>query len=137
MSSADAPAPGDSVMVDIEDGEEHGGGGGKAAIERVLVGGEGGDFVAQTLSTTDNVADAIKKVQEQGALSTTDAAETEPLLGLLGHLGMTRAEVRRSCRVTGHTPCEHKDRTYDNFAHASCADSPSLLHGMSQSPTFS
>ena len=96
MSSADAPAPGDSVMVDIEDGEEHGGGGGKAAIERVLVGGEGGDFVAQTLSTTDNVADAIKKVQEQGALSTTDAAETEPLLGLLGHLGMTRAEVRRS-----------------------------------------
>lgn len=95
MSSADA-LPGDSVM-DIEEGEEneHGVGGRKqAAAERVLVGGEGGDFVAQTLSTTDNVADAIKKVQEQGALSATDVAETEPLLGLLGQLGMTRAEVR-------------------------------------------
>lgn len=64
-----------------------------APEKRVLVGGEGGDFVAQTLSTTDNVGDAILKVQEQGALNSTDAAETEPLLGLLGQLGMSRAEV--------------------------------------------
>ena len=65
------------------------------AEERVLVGGEGGDFVAQTLSTAEDVGEAIKRVQESGALS-ADASEAEPLLGLLGQLGMTRAEVYRS-----------------------------------------
>ena len=57
-----------------------------------LVGGEGGDFVARALSTADDVADAIRRVQDQGALSTTESESTEPLLGLLGQLGMTRAE---------------------------------------------
>jgi hypothetical protein len=36
-----------------------------------------------------------------GALSTTDAAETEPLLGLLGQLGMTHAEVSRAAGEGG------------------------------------
>ena len=62
---------------------------------RVLVGGEGGDFVAQTLSTAEDVGEAITRVQESSALS-ADASEVEPLLGLLGQLGMTRAEVYRS-----------------------------------------
>jgi hypothetical protein len=70
MSSADAPP---SVMdvgdeADGAEDNEHGRDGRtrSEAAARVLVGGEGGDFVAQTLSTTDNVGDAIKKVQEQG-----------------------------------------------------------------------
>jgi|AntAceMinimDraft_5_1070358.scaffolds.fasta_scaffold49876_1 negative elongation factor B len=63
--------------------------------QRVRVGGEGGDFVAQTLSTTDNVGEAIKRVQQQGALATADSADTEPLLGLLGQLGLSHAESYR------------------------------------------
>ena len=41
--------------------------------------------MAQTLSQVPEVGEAIKKVQEAGAL--TDAAAAEPLLGLLGQLG--------------------------------------------------
>lgn len=97
MSSADAPPAGDSAMDlgDEAEGEENDAPGDINPLKsaRVLVGGEGGDFVAQTLSTTDDVAEAIKKVQEQGALTVSDATDTEPLLGLLGQLGMTRAEV--------------------------------------------
>ena len=58
------------------------------------MGGEGGDFVAQTLSTAEDVGEAIRRVQQVGGMQ--DTAEAEPLLGLLGQLGMTRAEVYRS-----------------------------------------
>ena len=103
MSTAEAPAPDDAEdgggsfrpadTMDLDEGED-------AAEERgasrVLVGGEGGDFVAQTLSTAEDVGVAIAQVQARAALSGTDAADAEPLLGLLGQLGMTRAEVYRS-----------------------------------------
>lgn len=64
------------------------------AADRALVGGEGGDFVAQTLSTAEDVGEAIRRVQQVGGMA--DSADAEPLLGLLGQLGMTRAEVYRS-----------------------------------------
>ena len=64
------------------------------AADRALVGGEGGDFVAQTLSTAEDVGEAIRRVQQVGGMQ--DAEVAEPLLGLLGQLGMTRAEVYRS-----------------------------------------
>ena len=64
------------------------------AADRALVGGEGGDFVAQTLSTAEDVGEAIRRVQQVGGMR--DAETAEPLLGLLGQFGMTRAEVYRS-----------------------------------------
>ena len=82
MSTAEAPAPDDAEdgggsfrpadTMDLDEGED-------AAEERgasrVLVGGEGGDFVAQTLSTAEDVGVAIAQVQARAALSGTDAAD--------------------------------------------------------------
>ena len=82
--------PADTMDLDEDEDDNN-----ARAEVRVLVGGEGGDFVAQTLSTAEDVGEAITRVQESGALS-ADASEVEPLLGLLGQLGMTRAEVYRS-----------------------------------------
>ena len=76
-----------------EEDEELAAGGGK---KKVLVGGEGADFVAAELGRNPDVADAIKRIQDQGALKTVGIdreSDAEPLLGLLGQLGMTRAEV--------------------------------------------
>lgn len=56
----------------------------------LLVGARGGQFVRNALSTLDP-AEAIEKVQQCGALRD---AECEPLLGLLDHMGQSRAEVR-------------------------------------------
>jgi negative elongation factor B len=71
---------------------------GGSSKKKVLVGGEGADFVAAELGRNPDVADAIKRIQEQGALKTVGIdreRDAEPLLGLLGQLGMTRAEVYR------------------------------------------
>jgi hypothetical protein len=78
-----------------EEDEDLAAGGGK---KKVLVGGEGADFVAAELGRNPDVADAIKRIQDQGALKTAGIdreSDAEPLLGLLGQLGMTRAEVYR------------------------------------------
>ena len=78
-----------------EEDEDLAAGGGK---KKVLVGGEGADFVAAELGRNPDVADAIKRIQDQGALKTVGIdreSDAEPLLGLLGQLGMTRAEVYR------------------------------------------
>ena len=85
--------PADTHMDDDGDDVEPLGESPRAA-DRALVGGEGGDFVAQTLSTAEDVGEAIRRVQQVGGMQ--DTAEAEPLLGLLGQLGMTRAEVYRS-----------------------------------------
>jgi hypothetical protein len=63
--------------------------GGGAAL---LVGSHGGEFVRSALSTLDP-AGAIEKVQQSGALRNP---ECEPLLGLLDHMGQSRAEARRA-----------------------------------------
>ena len=55
----------------------------------LLVGARGGQFVASALSTHDPTV-AIEKVQQSGALRDP---ECEPLLGLLDHMGQSRAEV--------------------------------------------
>ena len=71
---------------------------GGSSKKKGLVGGEGADFVAAELGRNPDVADAIKRIQEQGALKTVGIdreRDAEPLLGLLGQLGMTRAEVYR------------------------------------------
>ena len=78
-----------------EEDEDLAAGGGK---KKVLVGGEGADFVAAELGRNPDVADAIKRIQDQGVLKTVGIdreSDAEPLLGLLGQLGMTRAEVYR------------------------------------------
>ena len=59
---------------------------------RVLVGGEGGDFIAQTLARASDVAGAMERVRALGALSDKDA---EPVLGLLSALGVRRGEAYR------------------------------------------
>jgi len=69
--------------------------------DRILVGGEGGDYVARCLSTAQDVQEAIRLVQVEGgwgggSSSNTTASDHEPLLGLLGQLGLTRAETYRA-----------------------------------------
>jgi hypothetical protein len=56
----------------------------------VLVGGEGGDFIASALSSASDVAGAIDHVRALGALLDSDC---DPLLGLLGSLGVGRAQA--------------------------------------------
>ncbi len=63
----------------------------------LLVGQNGRSFVASALSTHDP-AEAIQKVQQSGALRDPDC---EPLLGLLDHMGQSRAEVCGSERAAG------------------------------------
>lgn len=85
-----------------EDGDVEPGGGESPKIgDRILVGGEGGDYVAHTLSTAQDVGEAIRRVQVEGGLGASGSGsgdtvvDFEPLLGLLGQLGMTRAEAYR------------------------------------------
>ena len=58
----------------------------------VLVGGEGQDYIAATLSRADDVAAAMERVRKHGALLDAD---TEPVLGLLSALGVKRGEAYR------------------------------------------
>ena len=64
--------PADTMDLDEDEDDNN-----ARAEVRVLVGGEGGDFVAQTLSTAEDVGEAITRVQESGALS-ADASEVSP-----------------------------------------------------------
>ena len=59
---------------------------------KVLVGGEGGDYIAATLSSAADVHAAIEHVRALGSLLDKD---TEPVLGLLGALGVRRGEAYR------------------------------------------
>ena len=59
---------------------------------KVLVGGEGQDYIAATLSRADDVAAAMERVRKHGALLDAD---TEPVLGLLSALGVKRGEAYR------------------------------------------
>ena len=59
---------------------------------KVLVGGEGGDYIAETLSSAADVHAAIEHVRALGSLLDKD---TEPVLGLLGALGVRRGEAYR------------------------------------------
>ncbi len=59
---------------------------------KVLVGGEGQDYIAATLSRADDVAAAMERVRKHGALLDAD---TEPALGLLSALGVKRGEAYR------------------------------------------
>jgi len=57
---------------------------------QALIGGEGGDFIAQALANAGDVQRAMERVRAMGALRDRDC---EPLLGLLSALGATRAET--------------------------------------------
>ena len=59
---------------------------------RYLIGGEGGDFIAATLSRATDVQASMERVRALGALSDRDA---EPVLGLLSALGIRRGEAYR------------------------------------------
>ena len=65
---------------------------------KVLVGGEGGDYIAETLSSAADVHAAIEHVRALGSLLDKD---TEPVLGLLGALGVRRGEAYREMPTNG------------------------------------
>ena len=56
----------------------------------LYIGAHGGAFVRNALTSSDDVMAAIEGVQQRGALRNPDC---EPLLGLLDHMGQSRAEV--------------------------------------------
>ena len=61
------------------------------ASKDTYIGTRGGEFVQNALTSGDDVTAAIERVQQRGALRNPDC---EPLLGLLDHMGQSRAEVR-------------------------------------------
>ena len=79
-----------------------------ADAKDLYIGTRGGEFVETALISGDDVTAAIEKVQRLGALRNPDC---EPLLGLLDHMGQSRAEVSprataRRCR----RPCAEPPR---------------------------
>ena len=59
---------------------------------KILVGGDGGDFIAHTLSNANDVNAAIGRVQKLGAFRCNDDT-AECVLGLLSALGVRRGEA--------------------------------------------
>jgi hypothetical protein len=56
----------------------------------LYIGTRGGEFVQNALTSGDDVTASIERVQQRGALRNPDC---EPLLGLLDHMGQSRADV--------------------------------------------
>ena len=68
---------------------------------KILVGGDGGDFIAHTLSNANDVNAAIGRVQKLGAFRCNDDT-AECVLGLLSALGVRRGEgVRGNVEKSG------------------------------------
>jgi hypothetical protein len=79
-----------------------------ADAKDLYIGTRGGEFVETALISGDDVGASIEKVQRLGALRNPDC---EPLLGLLDHMGQSRAEV--SPRATAwrvRRPCAERPR---------------------------
>ena len=63
------------------------------------IGTRGGEFVTNALTSGDDVTAAIERVQQRGALRNPDC---EPLLGLLDHMGQSRAEASTRASLCCH-----------------------------------
>ena len=62
-----------------------------------LIGDKGSEYIANALSTHKSLEAAIADVHQRGALG--NLASCEPMLGLLDHHGVSRAEAYRTVAV--------------------------------------